>query len=971
MVLRILRLLVPLLCSTGIALVLAASSHNAAAAADTHTGRPNQAVLALQPLPGAALLQQIGSGYLSPATAAPRPFTHVMIRWDATMPLSSSLALELRASSDGQTWTDWGPVQEDPDLWVPDDGETTYWSHVIYTGSDTRFWQLRVALQPSSDGHVPSLNRIEVNTVDGRYATPSADTGTPDSTGQASPANLSKPGVVSRTGWGCPDGQGSRVSPVYYPVKHMVIHHTADSSSLQGSEKNWSDRVRAIWSFHTYTRGWGDIGYNYLIAPSGTIYEGRAGGDDVVAFHDAANYGSMGVSMIGTYSSGTPSSAAQESLVALLAWKANQKGIDPLGRSYYYGCAISRYCDAPGAIVDNIAGHRQTRSGTECPGTALHALMPTIRNRVKDRIAGGGGTQPDNGDLVIDELEESFARSAANWYDADCGYGGHTFYTYATDRQAESTNSATWRPNIPSTGQYRVYAAIPQNCGLATPPYATRSAIYRIVYANGGYAEVRVDQNTAEQWVYLGTYTFNQGTSGAVELYDLTGEPYSQRKVVFFDSIKWVPETQSRGSIELLNVRYDRNSVAVGELLKITFTVRNNSNVTIFGQDPQAGTRPDGSFDPQNGYVYDEGECFLGAEGQNYPTYPKQTERFRLTLGPLNRSVTCAGNTGGYPWRWGIDGALAPGETRDIVGYVRFRTPGEVTLQAGVIQEYVRYYASGVAQTSITITPEQLSPVAADYDNLLQPLAHVYRLGNVPDNLLARTRNPLSLPRGDYIGGFAWDGRTIDWGEGGPLGLNDSFLIEQTRLFIAPVSGEYVFRVTSDDGSWLWINGQELIVNHGLHTARTITGTLYLNAGLHVLSFKYFERSGDAVAGYNMQVPGDSTFGVPRDGLGGGAMRFGAIFAAIPDLALAADDLGGSGAARIRYSWDGNTWTEVTVGDGGTAPVLRLGKLVNGDYVLRYQAIDRVGNTTPVRQIAFTVNTELEVQRVYLPLALR
>jgi hypothetical protein len=49
-------------------------------------------------------------------------------------------------------------------------------------------------------------------------------------------------------------------------------------------------------------------------------------------------------------------------------------------------------------------------------------------------------------------------------------------------------------------------------------------------------------QNTVTEWVDLGVYPFDQGSTGTVTLTDLTGEPYSARHVVFFDAVKWVPE---------------------------------------------------------------------------------------------------------------------------------------------------------------------------------------------------------------------------------------------------------------------------------------------------------------------------------------------------------------------------------------------------------------------------------------------
>src|SRR5262249_40063473 len=161
---------------------------------------------------------------------------------------------------------------------------------------------------------------------------------------------------------------------------------------------------------------------------------------------------------------------------------------------YYYGCAISRYCFPynPGAITPNIAGHRQITPGhTSCPGDQTIAYLPGIRNRVKQALGGGSS---DNGDVVIDELETGFASSPYPWHEANCGYGSHTYWTYASDGAPE--NSATWRPNIPATGTYRVYAHIPQWCGLAPPPYASVQARYTIAHAGGGDSRV-VDQNTA------------------------------------------------------------------------------------------------------------------------------------------------------------------------------------------------------------------------------------------------------------------------------------------------------------------------------------------------------------------------------------------------------------------------------------------------------------------------------------------
>jgi len=103
-----------------------------------------------------------------------------------------------------------------------------------------------------------------------------------------------------------------------------------------------------------------------LIDPDGVIYEGRAGGDNVLGAHfSSVNAGTMGVSMIGTFTDVTPAEKALTSLRRILAWKASQRAIDPLGQSRH---------TASGLELNNISGHRDGPSPTECPGDALYSL---------------------------------------------------------------------------------------------------------------------------------------------------------------------------------------------------------------------------------------------------------------------------------------------------------------------------------------------------------------------------------------------------------------------------------------------------------------------------------------------------------------------------------------------------------------------------------------------------------------------
>ena len=202
----------------------------------------------------------------------------------------------------------------------------------------------------------------------------------------------------------------------------------------------------------------------------------------------------------------------------------------------------------------------------------------------------------------------------------------------------------------------RAYSA---GLGLGPPPYASAQARYGIAYAGGSTSRV-VDQNTSSEWVDLGAYPFNQGSGGAVELYDNTGESPNSGRVLFFDAVKWVPENAADTSVQLVGVQYDRNTVASGELLKVTFTVQNTGSATVYGQQPNIDLTAGGGLSGlENGYVYDQDECFNGNTVGSYPAYPKESNRFRVTLGvagwDAGHADTCVRAAGDNPWRWGLN----------------------------------------------------------------------------------------------------------------------------------------------------------------------------------------------------------------------------------------------------------------------------------------------------------------------------
>lgn len=145
--------------------------------------------------------------------------------------------------------------------------------------------------------------------------------------------------------------------------------------------------------------------------------------------------------------------------------------------------------------------------------------------------------------------------------------------------------------------------------------------------------------------------------------------------------------------------------------------------------------------------------------------------------------------------------------------------------------------------------------------------------------------------------------------------------------------------------------------------------TVTLSAGRHVLAFRSVESGDHVTAGYALRAPGAATFGPPIDGLGGtGAVveqRLGATFRQLGGLVLAADDMGGSGVTGLRVSVNGGPWVEQP------GPFVMLGALPDGQYSVRYLALDGAGNQSEERTLTLRVDSRLELRHVYLPLTAR
>jgi hypothetical protein len=192
-----------------------------------------------------------------------------------------------------------------------------------------------------------------------------------------------KPQIYSRAQWGANERLRDKGSLHYFEVHAGFVHHTVNANKYTRAEV--PGIIRSIYAYHTQSRGWSDIGYNYLVDRFGRIWEGRYGGVDrpVVGAH-TLNYNdySFAMSAIGNYDIAQPSHAMVQAYGALFAWKLSLHGIAASSMRQWVG---SRYFRA-------VNGHRDAAS-TACPGRYLYARIPQIRTLAAAAQRGWAGRQ--------------------------------------------------------------------------------------------------------------------------------------------------------------------------------------------------------------------------------------------------------------------------------------------------------------------------------------------------------------------------------------------------------------------------------------------------------------------------------------------------------------------------------------------------------------------------------------------------
>jgi hypothetical protein len=342
-----------------------------------------------------------GASTLTTTPQSVTGFGEVGVTWAHGIRIPETrLTVSARTRTDG-AWTPWSEVPYDPEH-GPDPGSAE--ARHARPGTEPvlvgKVGQVQVRVESSdplpadmklavvSPGHsrasAEERAALDTSTMDGDDGSDSVYAEPPMSGGGASDGGAAgaddtarlaaavftpRPVIYSRHQWGADERIRGKSSLHYGDVHAGFVHHTVNANGYSRAEV--PGILRSIYAYHVKSRGWSDIGYNYLIDRFGRIWEGRYGGIDraVVGAHTLGyNDDSFAASAIGNFQITKPSKAMLQAYAALFAWKLSLHGVNADSTHQW---VTKRWFQA-------INGHRDAAS-TLCPGQYLYNKIPRIR----------------------------------------------------------------------------------------------------------------------------------------------------------------------------------------------------------------------------------------------------------------------------------------------------------------------------------------------------------------------------------------------------------------------------------------------------------------------------------------------------------------------------------------------------------------------------------------------------------------
>lgn len=209
--------------------------------------------------------------------------------------------------------------------------------------------------------------------------------------------------IIPRSAWGAaPPRNRSTVS--WAGLRTLWVHHS-EGPAPPNNPASERAVVKGIQSFHQGpSRGWADIGYAYLIAPSGRIYEGR--GREVQAAHCPGHNSEPSVCLLGRYSTIEPTAAQKRAVWALA---------DHLGLSELSGHREGFPTSCPGdAAMRSLVNAPRPRQAPAKPEPQWNTLRLAIQTKADKKAGRPGRTWAgrDAGNALKHIAEKGIRRSS-------------------------------------------------------------------------------------------------------------------------------------------------------------------------------------------------------------------------------------------------------------------------------------------------------------------------------------------------------------------------------------------------------------------------------------------------------------------------------------------------------------------------------------------------------------------------------
>ena len=296
-------------------------------------------------------------------------------------------ALEFRARSAGEPWSDWVETDNGDPVYTGGAEEVQVRSRDVPIKGKLHYVNVS-GDETTASGLLTSLRERVNSALMNTFGTPLAD------------ASSTKPKFISRAEWGANRKNGGchpRESPDYGKVKAGVIHHTVSTNTY--TEAQAPSIVLGICRYHRNGNGWNDIGYNALVDRFGNLYEGRAGGlkrPVVGAQAEGFNSQTTGIATIADHRTKPPTKGEVDGIVRYLAWKLSINGIDGTGTTSLLSAGgDSNRTPAGQRVRTKLVLSHSDLGFTECAGEALRRQIPAIRRAIQAQIAEDGlATQP-------------------------------------------------------------------------------------------------------------------------------------------------------------------------------------------------------------------------------------------------------------------------------------------------------------------------------------------------------------------------------------------------------------------------------------------------------------------------------------------------------------------------------------------------------------------------------------------------